>query len=146
MSSSKMIASLTLAASAMLALSTSAHAGVFVSHGGRGGIVAARGPNGAGVVAVGREGGYYAAGRRTDGMGNYQANRTVETPWGKGYQTNRSGSCSSGTCAGSSVTTLNNGKTIDRSYSATRNPDGSVSYDRSRTGVNGQTRTVSGTY
>ena len=143
---SRTIISVGLLASALLVASTTAHAGVFAGRGWRGGFITARGPHGSGTVAVGRRGGYYAAGRHTDGAGNYQANRTVQGPWGSGLHTSRSGSCSSGTCAGSSTTTFNDGKTIDRSYSATRNTDGSVSYDKTRTGVNGQTSTVSGTY
>jgi len=139
-------AALALAASATLSAASVAHAGVLVGRGWRGGMVAARGPHGSGVAAEGRYGGSYAAGRHTDGAGDYTAGRTAEGPRGSGFQTGRSGSCGSGTCSGSSATTFNDGKTIDRSYSATRNADGSVTYDKSRTGVDGQTRSVSGTY
>lgn len=146
MSVSIKFAAVALAAAAVLSAAGGAHAGVLVGRGWRGGVVAARGPHGSGVEAAGRYGGYYAAGRRTDGAGAYNAGRTVEGPRGAGFQTGRSGNCGSGTCSGSSATTFNDGKSIDRSYSATRNADGSVSYDKSRTGANGQTRSISGTY
>jgi hypothetical protein len=137
---------LALLASAIASTASVADAGVLAGRGWRGGVVAARGPHGSGAAAAGRYGGYYAAGRRTDGAGGYQAGRTLQGPRGAGFDTGRTGACGSGACSGSSTTTFNDGKAIERSYSATRNADGSVTYDRSRTGVNGQTRSASGTY
>jgi hypothetical protein len=127
-------------------VATSADAGVLVGRGWRGGVVAARGPHGAGAVAVGRYGGYAARGWHTDGAGNYQAGHTVQGAFGHGYNSAASGHCGSGTCSGSRQTTFNDGKSIEHSYSATKNADGSVTYDGSRTGVNGQTSTVTRTF
>jgi hypothetical protein len=127
-------------------LSTSAHAGVLVARGWRGGVVAARGPHGAGAIAVGRYGGYTAGGWKTDGGGNYEAGRTVQGAFGRGYNTSASGHCGAGSCSGSRLTTFNDGKSIEHSYTATKNANGSVTYDGSRTGVNGQTSTVTRTF
>lgn len=72
-------------------------------------------------------------------------NRGIQTNSGRGAETSRSGAYGGGQYNGSSQTTFNNGSAISRSSSVQANGDGSASYGLSRTGVNGQTESVSGT-
>jgi hypothetical protein len=137
--------SLSAFALCIASMSTTADARMIAGRGWRGGAIAGRGPNGSFVAGRGRFGGTFAAGYELTGNGGYVAGRSVQTASGRGYSIGRSGTCAGGTCSGSSTTKFNDGRQVDRSYTATKNADGSVSYDGTRDGPNG-TKTVTGTF
>jgi hypothetical protein len=78
--------------------------------------------------------------------GSAQVSRSFQTNSGQGVNSTRSAAWGDGAYQGGATHTFNNGSTASRSTSVQKNPDGSVSYDYSRTGVNGQTHTATGTY
>jgi hypothetical protein len=58
---------------------------------------------------------------------------------------NRNASWGDGAYHGGASRTFNNGASANRSTNVVNNGDGTVSYDHSRTGYDGSTRSVSGT-
>lgn len=77
--------------------------------------------------------------------GSVSVNRDTQTNRGYGMATNRQANWGNGTYNGSATHMLNNGETFGRSTSLTRNDDGTASYTATHTGVDGQSRTVTGT-
>lgn len=70
--------------------------------------------------------------------------RGTATNGGRGAVTTRDAVHGGNNYYGSSQTTFANGSSISRSSAAHANGDGSASYSASRTGLDGETRTVSG--
>lgn len=77
--------------------------------------------------------------------GSVSVNRDTQTNRGYGMATNRQANWGNGTYNGSATHMLNNGETFGRTTSLTRNGDGTASYTATHTGVDGQSRTVTGT-
>ena len=77
--------------------------------------------------------------------GSSSISRNLQTNGGRGYASTRGASWADGSYEGGRTTTLNNGRTFGRSTTATSNGDGSASYSTTRTGIDGQSSTVSGT-
>ncbi|CAN5362510.1 hypothetical protein BH10PSE3_BH10PSE3_23330 [soil metagenome] len=77
--------------------------------------------------------------------GAISASRGTQTNAGRGVASNRSANWSEGAYHGGANRTFNNGASASRSTNVVNNGDGTVSYDHSRTGYDGSTRSVSGT-
>lgn len=77
--------------------------------------------------------------------GSVSVNRDTQTNRGYGMATSRQANWGNGSYNGSATHTLNNGETFGRTTSLTRNGDGTATYSATHTGVDGQSRTVTGT-
>jgi hypothetical protein len=66
--------------------------------------------------------------------------RGVQTNSGRGFETTRQTNYGNGSVNNTVTRTYNNGEAASRTGSVTRNPDGSVTAERSHTGVNGNTQ------
>lgn len=77
--------------------------------------------------------------------GAISVSRATQTNAGRGLASSRSASWGDGAYQSGATRTFNNGASASRSTNLVDNGDGSVSYDHSRTGYNGSTRSVSGT-
>lgn len=77
--------------------------------------------------------------------GAASVSRGTQTNSGRGVTSSRSAAWGDGAYAGGSTRTFNNGASASRSTNVVNNGDGTVSYDHSRTGYDGSTRSVSGT-
>jgi len=77
--------------------------------------------------------------------GSVAASRSIQTNGGYGYQHSRSANWGDGAYSASRGTTFNNGTSVGRTTSAVNNGDGTASYTSTRNGINGNSRTVSGT-
>lgn len=77
--------------------------------------------------------------------GAIAVSRGTQTNSGRGVASNRSASWGEGAYQGGATRTFNNGASASRSTHVVDNHDGTVSYDHSRTGYDGATRSVSGT-
>ncbi|WP_395443875.1 hypothetical protein [Caulobacter sp. UC70_42] len=77
--------------------------------------------------------------------GALSVSRGTQTNSGRGIASNRSASWGEGAYHGGATRTFNNGAAATRSTNVVDNHDGTVSYDHSRTGYDGATRSVSGT-
>jgi hypothetical protein len=98
------------------------------------------------VTAQGAGGRGFTQSRQVNRTGaGASVSRGVQTNGGYGASTTRTSSYGGGQYSGAGQTTFDNGSTISRSSSVQANGDGSADYEASRTGVNGQTRSVSGT-
>lgn len=73
------------------------------------------------------------------------SSRSVQTNGGYGGTSTRAATYGNGAYQSSGGVTLNNGMSTSRNASVEANGDGSADYSASRTGVTGQTTTVSGT-
>lgn len=84
----------------------------------------------------------YVAGRTVNRTpGSTTATRGVETASGHGFVTTRQTNYGDGSLTNNVTRTYNNGETASRTGSITRNPDGSVTKERTHTGVDGNTQT-----
>ncbi|HEY8949731.1 MAG TPA: hypothetical protein VIM56_12665 [Rhizomicrobium sp.] len=79
------------------------------------------------------------------GGGQASGYRDVQGSRGRGYDASFNRSCSNSTCSRNGSIETSAGKSVSRSGSITNNHDGSVSYDRTTTGPNGNEVTRSGT-
>lgn len=77
--------------------------------------------------------------------GAMSVSRATHTNAGRGVASSRSANWGDGAYQSGATRTFNNGVSASRSTSLVDNGDGSVSYDHSRTGYDGSTRSVSGT-
>lgn len=77
--------------------------------------------------------------------GHTAASRNVQTNGGYGYNHSRSASWGDGAYSASRGTSFNNGTSVGRTTTAVNNGDGTASYSTTRNGVNGNSRTVTGT-
>ena len=77
--------------------------------------------------------------------GAISVSRGTQTNAGRGVASNRSAAWNDGAYHGDSTRTFNNGASASRSTDVVNNGDGTVSYDHSRIGYDGSTRSVSGT-
>ena len=77
--------------------------------------------------------------------GAISVSRATQTNAGRGVASNRNASWGDGAYQSGATRTFNNGASASRNTSLVDNGDGSVSYDHSRTGYDGSTRSVSGT-
>jgi hypothetical protein len=97
---------------------------------------AVQGPYGGGYVQsrqVSRQAGAVSVQKNIQTYGGYGAAHSRNAAWGDGvYQ-------------GGASHTFNNGASASRSTTVHDNGDGSISYARARTGLQGQTSTVTGT-
>jgi len=85
--------------------------------------------------------GGFAAGRTINRVpGSTTATRGVQTDGGRGFLTTRQTSYGNGSANNTVTRTYNNGETATRTGSVTHNPDGSVTRERSHTGVDGNTQ------
>lgn len=71
--------------------------------------------------------------------------RSVQTNAGYGGSSSRTATYGNGAYQGSGGVTLNNGMSTSHNASVQSNGDGTAAYSASRTGLNGQSTTVSGT-
>ena len=93
------------------------------------------------TIARGPYGGGYAAGRHVSRQpGSAQVTRGVVTSGGYGYRQTRTTTRGEGTISNSVERQRANGTSMNRSSTATRNPDGSVSTQRNRTGAAGNSQ------
>lgn len=76
--------------------------------------------------------------------GAVSVSRGTQTNGGRGVASQRSASWGDGVYSGGASRTFNNGATANRATSVVNNGDGSYSYSHSRTGYDGDTRSVSG--
>lgn len=76
--------------------------------------------------------------------GAVSVSRGTQTNGGYGVGSQRSASWSDGSYAGSASRSFNNGASASRATSVVNNGDGSYSYNASRTGYDGVSRSVSG--
>ena len=124
-----MFRSITAAAAAALALSGAALLAAQPAEAqSRGRIVHAHGPHGGGYVAnrhVSRQPGATHVSRGVRTHGGYGVRQTRDTHWGNG------------TIRNDVNRTYANGRSVSRSGTVTRHPDGSVSSSRQRTGAAG---------
>ena len=79
------------------------------------------------------------------GGGQASGYRNVQGSHGHGYDASFSRSCANSTCSRNASLETNSGKEWSRSGSITNNHNGSVSYDRTTTGPNGNEVTRTGT-
>jgi hypothetical protein len=77
--------------------------------------------------------------------GAISLSRGTQTNSGRGVASSRSASWGDGVYQSGASRTFNNGASASRSTNVVNNGDGTVSYDHSRTGYGGSTRSVSGT-
>jgi hypothetical protein len=77
--------------------------------------------------------------------GALSVSRGTQTNSGRGVASHRSASWGEGAYHGGATRTFDNGASASRSTDVVDNHDGTVSYDHSRTGYDGSTRSVSGT-
>lgn len=77
--------------------------------------------------------------------GAISVSRGTQTNSGRGVISSRSANWGDGAYQSGATRTFNNGASATRSTSVVDNGDGTVSYDHSRTGYDGSTRSVSGT-
>jgi len=77
--------------------------------------------------------------------GQTAVGRSVQTNGGYGYNHSRSASWGDGAYSASRGTTFNNGTSVGRTTTAVNNGDGTGSFNSTRNGLNGNSRTVSGT-
>ena len=77
--------------------------------------------------------------------GAISVSRGTQTNSGRGVTSNRDATWGDGAYQSGATRTFNNGASVSRSASVVDNGDGSVSYDHSRTGYDGSTRSVSRT-
>ena len=77
--------------------------------------------------------------------GAISVSRGTQTHSGRGVASNRSAAWGDGAYHGGATRTFNNGASASRATNVVDNGDGTVSYDHSRTGYDGSTRSVSGT-
>ena len=77
--------------------------------------------------------------------GAISVSRGTQTNSGRGVASNRNASWGDGAYHGGASRTFNNGVSASRSTNVVDNHDGTVSYDHSRTGYDGSTRSVTGT-
>lgn len=83
----------------------------------------------------------YVAGRTINRTpGSTTATRGVQTNSGRGFVTTRQTNYGDGSLTNSVTRTYNNGETATRTGSIARNPDGSVTKERTHTGVEGNTQ------
>ncbi len=78
-------------------------------------------------------------------LGAISVSRGTQTNSGRGVASDRSASWGEGAYHGGATRTFDNGASASRSTNVVDNHDGTVSYDHSRTGYDGSTRSVSGT-
>jgi hypothetical protein len=105
--------------------------------GQRGRFVKVEGPNGRG---------YERSREVSRRPGDVAMNRSFQTNDGRGVEASRAATWGDGVYEGGASRSWNNGQSTSRQTSVIDNDDGSWSYDHSRTGVNGDTRSVSGTW
>ena len=77
--------------------------------------------------------------------GAVSVSRGTQTNAGRGVASSRSANWGDGAYHGDATRTFNNGASASRSTDVIDNGDRTVSYDHSRTGYDGSTRSVSGT-
>ena len=77
--------------------------------------------------------------------GAISVSRGTQTNAGRGVASSRSATWGDGAYQGGATRTFNTGASASRSTDVVNNGDGTVSYDHSRTGYDGSTRSVSGT-
>ncbi|CAN5556180.1 hypothetical protein BH10PSE4_BH10PSE4_31850 [soil metagenome] len=77
--------------------------------------------------------------------GAISVSRGTQTNSGRGVASSRNASWGDGVYQSGGTRTFNNGASASRSTDVVNNGDGTVSYDQSRTGYDGSTRSVSGT-
>ena len=77
--------------------------------------------------------------------GAVSVSRETQTNAGRGVASSRDATWGDGAYQGGATRTFNNGASASRATSVVNNGDGTVSYDHSRTGYDGSTRSVSGT-
>lgn len=101
-----------------------------------------------GRFAVGRGplgGGYFHSRQVTRHPGSTSVSRNTQGWGGRGVHSTRNASWGNGSYTGSASHSFNNGASTSRDLSLHRNSDGSASYDYSRTRLNGDTVSRSGT-
>lgn len=109
-------------------------------------VPAQAGQHGRFVSVQGVRGHGYVHGRDVSRQpGAISVSRGTQTNAGRGVASSRSASWGDGAYQSGASRTFNNGASASRSTSLVDNGDGSVSYDHSRTGYDGSTRSVSGT-
>ncbi len=77
--------------------------------------------------------------------GAISVSRGTQTNSGRGVASNRSAHWGDGAYQSGATRTFNNGVSASRGTNVVNNGDGTVSYNHSRTGYDGSTRSVSGT-
>lgn len=77
--------------------------------------------------------------------GAISVSRGTQTNSGRGVASSRSANWGDGAYQSGASRAFNNGASASRSTNVVNNGDGTVSYDHSRTGYDGSTRSVSGT-
>ena len=106
-----------------------------------GNIQSAQAFHGRFLSVQGAHGRGFVAGRTVNRTpGSTTATRGVQTDSGRGFETTRQTTYGSGSVNNTVTRTYNNGETATRTGSVTRNPDGSVTAERSHTGVDGNTQ------
>jgi len=94
------------------------------------------------IVSVqGWRGGYVAGRTINRTSGATTATRSFQGDRGRGFDTTRQTTYGNGSVNNTVTRTYNNGESATRTGSVTRNSDGSVTAERSHTGVNGNTQT-----
>ena len=88
--------------------------------------------------------GYVASRNARRTSSSFTANRSIQTNGGYGLNRNRSAAYGEGSYSGASQTVFNSGRSINRSASVHDNGDGTASYQRTVTGSEGRSRSVSG--
>lgn len=103
-------------------------------------------PHGRTVSVQGSAGHGYTRSRQIDRQpGSTSATGSFQANDGQGVTSSRSAAWGGGTYQGGATHAFNDGTSSSRSTNVVRNGDGSVGYDVSHTGRNGQTNSVSGT-
>ncbi|PTQ09418.1 hypothetical protein CLG96_14580 [Sphingomonas oleivorans] len=89
--------------------------------------------------------GYSRSRQASRQSGNVSASRNLQTNDGRGINSSRTRTYADGNYSAGATHRLNDGRSFGRSLDVNRNEDGSTSYTGSRTGLDGETHTISGT-
>jgi len=109
-------------------------------------VPAQAGQHGRSVSVQGARGHGYVHSRDVSRQpGAISVSRGTQTNAGRGVASSRSANWGDGAYQSDATRTFNNGASASRSTDVVDNGDGTVSYDHSRTGYDGSTRSVSGT-